>query len=75
MSGPDNEICRMSVLVPGGATKNFVVGRSEDGNLIVSVGDLTGASVTLREGEYAVLRMLFEDIGGNTPKRWGRANS
>ena len=68
MSGTVADICTVQVAVLHGETRTFHVERSVDtGALYVEVATATGA-VKLSEGDYVLLRMLFEDIG-NIPKR------
>ena len=69
MSGPGEYICTVQVAVPHGQVRTFHVERSTgSGALYVEVVTDTG-TVKLSEDDYVQLRMLFEDIGGNIPKR------
>lgn len=64
MRGDDytEEVCTISVTQPWLKPKDFRVEKTS-GHLCVNVSDRTGASVTLTDTDYLVLRTVFEGNG------------
>lgn len=66
--GPVEEVCLIAVRRAGRGNDFLMKHATKDGPAFVQVSDPTGASVTLSQMDYLVLRVLFEDVDG-VPRR------